>query len=107
MTTTRIVIPKRQTILRREDGTRVSIDVELKQAPCARLGWHHYTVCVTTCAKGRRTWQPVYDENSHIFRGLPFGGQEREDYIRKKQLEVVTGAEIIGAGLALWEQMKP
>lgn len=100
------VSTRKVTELRREDGTRVRINVEIvhqsRYSPTAE-----YMVQVETCEKGRRTWRPVYDRECHMLRALPFGGKEREEYVLKKQLEVVTAAEIAGAALALWEQIKP
>lgn len=101
------IVMNREEILRRQNGLRVSINVELVQDHQERRGIYKYSVCITTCEKGRRKWQPVYDDNHHEFRALPFGSEAREQYISKKQLEVVTLAEVYGVMLALWEKMKP
>ena len=91
--------------IRRDNGSRVKINMELKKNH-NDFG-HSYSFCVTTCEKGRRTWLPVYDDDCYKFRDLPFGGQERADFIYKKQLEVVTPLELADTAMKLWEQMKP
>lgn len=98
---------RRETILRREDGTRVMITTALKHEYNGGNGCHTYGQQVDTCAKGKRTWQPVYDDNAYDFRSLPFNSVEREKYIMFKQLSVVSQEELDAAALELWEQMKP
>lgn len=103
----KIFLIRKETILRREDGTRVRIHTELKQDYNSRGNPYCYVQRVDTCEKGRRTWQPSHDENSYVFRNLPFGGPEREAHINAMQLKLVTTAELYGAATELWEQMKP
>jgi len=94
-----------ETIIKRDNGLRVKIIMEIRENYHGYGSRYHW--CIATCEKGRRTWLPVYDDNDFKFRALPFGGQEREDYIYKKQLEVVAHMELADVAMKLWEQMKP
>jgi nucleoside-triphosphatase THEP1 len=93
---------KSEKILRREDGSRVRIIVRAGEY---RMTSFKYMTEVHVCKKGKRTWFSVTDINSHEYRRL--SSDERDSYVRQKQLEVVTEDEILQAKLKLWETLKP
>ena len=94
-----------ERILVRDNGLRVKINIELSKNH--RGFGSSYSWSITTCEKGRRTWLPVYDADCYKFRAIPFGSKERDDFIYKKELEVVTQLELAGAATELWKKMKP
>ena len=82
---------RKETILKREDGSRVKIMVDF-------VDYCKYEIRVSTCQKHKRTWVPVWDRWE---RGANETDKER------LELEVVTKEEIYNAKLVLWEGIKP
>jgi hypothetical protein len=96
-----------ETIIKRENGNKVAINVELHID-----GYHRnppeYLVTISTCAKGKRTWINQDCSNDYEYRyNLKFGSPERKEYEHKFYLQFATEEEIYQAKLNLWESIKP
>lgn len=95
---------RHEKVIKREDGTRVKITVELISYRFVDKALT-YDVNVTYCEKGKKTWQPVYDTDSFNYRKLSI--EERREFIDAQKLLAATPAEILSAKLELWEKIKP
>ena len=87
--------------VKRGDGTRVRIKV----AFISDFSYSGYSVYVTHCNKGKRTWKSCCNVNSHTYSILSM--EERRAAIEKAQLDYVTEQEIYDAKIELWLSMKP
>jgi len=94
---------KHEVTLKRADGTRIFIKVELGHVHfCGdRPVKYHYTV--HTCAKGKRTRKSACDETDWDYRKA----DNRDQYHMAKLLEVVSAEELHAAALELWQRIKP
>lgn len=88
-----------EDILKREDGSKVRIVVNLDMF---RLE-PQWRVDVSTCGYRKRTWQPVVSTNDYSYRSA----LSRDAYVLERQLNVVTPEEILAAKTKLWMQLKP
>lgn len=70
---------------RLEDGSRLRVRVTFAGFYSGKADWHY---AVYTCAKGKRTFEDVVDQNAWSFREKSL--QERVDY-RKKVYLLVAG----------------
>ena len=86
-----------ETILRRDDGSRVRILVAIRSASWA-VSPVWYIECAT-CERGKRTWVPAVDIDDPKLRRLSTAEHNR--YVRKANLRVATSAEIESAMRAL------
>jgi hypothetical protein len=92
---------KHTEIIRRDDGSRVMIEVRLYVDPIVS----NYSIDVSTCKPKKRTWVNVVDEFSYSFRKL--APKERREFRMKRQLEVATLDEINNAIEKCWMNAKP
>jgi len=90
-------------ILRRGDGSRVSITVEVSTVIYS--GSFKYKVDVYTCQKGKRTWLRSYDSDNYLYRRMDTN--ERLNYIKESQLKIVSEEEILETMNKLWATMRP
>lgn len=88
----------------RNDGSKVNIEasVSIRSFGGEKPEW---SVRVTTCAKGKRTWFGVYSTDDHSFRKL--SQNERIEFVKEAQLKHVTEAEIQEVKMELWLLLKP
>lgn len=92
-----------QKIIRRDDGSRVRINVEMASEWLSdKVNW---SFSVDTCEKGKRTWLSPCDENSYSFRRLSTSDRERA--IVEESLRRASSAEIEAAMVELWELIRP
>jgi hypothetical protein len=93
-----------ELLLKRDNGDRVKIAVHLRgfggETPL-------YTTNVYSCKKGKRTWVSAVDTDCFRYRATPFASPEREFFVEKLKLKVVTEAEINQAKIQLWESVHP
>jgi len=90
-----------EKILKRADGSRVRIVIEL-EIDTRKVDWK-YTV--DFCEHGKRTWIPAYDPNSYLFRKL--SQQERLQFICDESLKRASREEIALAMTELWAKVRP
>ncbi|MCK4704592.1 MAG: hypothetical protein KAT90_03850 [Gammaproteobacteria bacterium] len=93
---------KIEEILKREDGSRVKIVVELFE-PSHRT--FEYRFHVYTCKKGKRTWMGLVDSNNYSYRTL--GMKECREFEIAESMKIITDDELLNAKLSLWESLKP
>ena len=92
---------KHEEIIKRDDGSRVRIRVELQ---ITFRGWE-YRVMIHHCLPRKRTWSNCYDSDGHEYRKL--GMEERRIYVAGKESDYISDSEIRGVKLKLWESLKP
>lgn len=91
-----------EKIIKRDDGSRVRIDVLYGEYRIGKLLWR---VSVYTCQPRKRTWIDVINRAGHLFRGMT---PEQMSAERKRQmLKVVSQSEIHDAMLEAWQMLKP
>jgi hypothetical protein len=93
---------KTEEILKRDDGSRVRIVVELYTPS---FGEAEYRFHVQTCAKGKRTWKGVVDNNSYAYRCLTM--EKRRELKIAEYMKVISDAELLNAKMKMWESFKP
>lgn len=88
----------------RNDGSKVNIEatVSIRSFGGEKPEW---SVRVTTCAKGKRTWFGVFSTDSYDYRKL--SQNERIEFVKDEQLKHVTEAEIQEVKMELWQMLKP
>ena len=93
-----------ETILVREDKSKVllRILIDHDRYYSDRIT---YRVQVATKAYRKQSWESIIGYDSWKYRKL--STEEREVYIKNKQLEIVTEEEIYQAKLNAWEALKP
>lgn len=94
---------RHEKIIKRKDGTRVSIDITGSVDFMRNDASWRFTIA--TCAKGKRTWVPVVDTQDYNFRRLSSG--EKVQFKINESLKVVSRDEIETAMLECWEKMRP
>ena len=92
-------------ILRRGDGSRVRLTVNLGEYYRDGYTRFGYTLSVVTCKKGKRTWCGVVDADSYTWRQLSM--EEREQARIDASMNHITEDELHQAKLELWESIKP
>ena len=90
-----------ETILRREDGTRVKIDSDVYLQHSKAI----YRINVLLCKKGKRKFIDVVDGDNWERRELSM--EDRKKWDLEQQLKHVTIEEIMSALFELWEKLKP
>lgn len=90
-----------EKIIKREDGTRVCIQLTLI-ADFREVSWR---VNISVCQPKKRTFKGIYSSDDYLFRRMEH--EEKKYFIESKQLEYVTPAEILFAKLELWNKFKP
>jgi hypothetical protein len=95
---------KHEKIIKREDGSRVKILVDLESGWLDRdcVKWEY---AVRVCAPNKRTWLRPYDPESFLFRRL--NKEDKERFIFKEMLKHVTKEELQEAAMELWNKIKP
>ena len=91
-----------EKIIKREDGSRVKIFVDLFDV---RYGELAYRTSASTCGKGKRTWYGSFDSNHYMYRQLSM--EDRRTYEHESQLDFVSEDELLQAKTELWEKLKP
>lgn len=94
---------KHEKILRRDDGSRVKIEV-LLNTDSYRSGFG-YTSRVFSCEKGKRTWVGTYNHDCHMYRKLSMDERIRFQY--DSQFNLVLETELQEVRLELWDKIKP
>ena len=92
---------KYEKIIRREDGSRVRIEIELRNDHRSL----EYITAVFTCKKRKRTWKPTYDRDGYHYRGL--GMDERHEFAYDSQFLVISKEELLEAKTEYWESLRP
>jgi len=93
---------KHEKIIKREDGSRVKIVVDVVAISHRDIEFRSY---VLFCEKGKRTWRGTYDANLHSYRKLSM--EDRRELERKSQFSVTSEKEVLDAKLELWQKLKP
>jgi len=92
-----------EKIITRKDGTKVNIRVSLS------IGYGHlsaqWEVYVRYCLPKKRTWIRVVNTDDWSYRLTT--GAARAEYIKAKNLEHCSDAEILEVKTSLWESIKP
>lgn len=91
-----------ETILKRSDGTKVSIRVSLWVDIREEYKWD---VSVAICAPRKRSYHYVNNTDDYTWRKLSL--PEREKATMNEYLKVVTTEEILAAKIDLWNAIKP
>lgn len=91
-----------ETILKREDGTKISIHVSLWVD--MRFGGI-WKVTVAICPPRKRSYSYVSKSDDYSWRTLSL--EDRETATMAEYLKHVTAEEILAAKIALWNAIKP
>lgn len=94
---------RKETILKREDGSRVKVMVEYYTERYIQKD--SYKTKVFTCKKGKRTWKPTFDCDCYKYRGLSM--DDRREFEYQSQFDYITEEELLAVKMSLWEDMKP
>lgn len=93
-----------EKILKRGDGSRIKIIVELSvDYPCRNGA--NFNVTVFACLPKKRTWLPSTDLNDYFYRAM--SRHEKKEARMNDLLHIVTYDEINQAQLELWNSIKP
>jgi hypothetical protein len=94
---------RHEKVLKRADGSRVRINVEVL------LDWSRkgteWSFTVQRCEKGKRTWMSPCVDNDYAFRRL--SQEAKEQWSREKYLALASAEEIESVMLELWGKMRP
>ena len=95
---------KHEKIIKRADGSRVRITVEL------RVEWLgvdpvRWSFATHRCAKGKRTWVTFVNHDDYSWRKL--SDKERSEEDERRSLLLATKPEVESVMLELWEKVKP
>lgn len=88
---------------KRIDGKRCQIGIEflfIRERP-------YYRVSVSVCEPKKRTFKQIDVTDNYIYRGLSFGGKEREEFVMNEYLKHVSTAEILHCKIQVWEMLNP
>lgn len=94
---------KHEKLIKREDGSRVKIDVEFYANSI--MGEHRYLYRVLICGKGKKKFTNPANTDSYEYRSLSM--PDRRKYEERQYLEYVTNEEILATKLELWNKLKP
>lgn len=89
-----------ELILKRPDKSQVQITVDFSIDNLGPI-WRVY---VMKKEPGKKKWQDVF-EVDYAYRNMSM--EQRSEYRNKKQMELVTDAEIWQAKMQVWESLKP
>jgi len=92
---------KYEKIIRREDGSRVKIELEFRHD----YRNIEYVTAVFTCGKRKRTWEPTYDRDGYHYRGLSM--DDRLEFAHDSQFSVISKEELLEAKTEYWESLRP
>lgn len=92
---------KYEKIIRRDDGSRVRIEIEIRNDHRTI----EYITAVFTCEKRKRTWKPTYDRDGYNYRGLGMDG--RKNFAYDSQFEAISNEELLAAKTEYWESLRP
>jgi hypothetical protein len=94
---------KHEKIIRRDDGSRVKIEVQLLLDFYSDAAeWRFATY---KCEKGKRTWEPAADPFAYELRGLADKGKKARE--RHLKLQLATEEEVEAVMLELLAEIKP
>ena len=95
---------RHQKIIRREDGTRVCIDVTFRSSYFSNDTGLDWEISVSVVDKGKRKFIPVACSGDIEARGQR---PERNRYAKSRSLSVVSEQEVLDAMLEAWDKAKP
>lgn len=94
---------KHEKIIRRSDGSRIRIKVELT------IEWNNseprWSFITHKCEKGKRTWRTHVDTDCYQWRRLSREDREKEN--ERRSLILATREEVNEVMIELWEAVKP
>lgn len=94
---------KHEKIIKRDDGSRVRITVELA------VEWNRdesrWSFVVHSCDKGKRTWRTPVNHDDFSWRKL--GTEERREEDQRRSLTLASREEVEQVMLELWQKIKP
>tara|TARA_R110000850_G_scaffold35526_1_gene94625 strand:+ start:153 stop:449 length:297 start_codon:yes stop_codon:yes gene_type:complete len=90
-----------EQIIKRDDGTRVSIAVRF----WINATRPEYDIYVYICNKGKRTYRHCFDMDGWEYRSLSM--EDRRAYTQNEYLKFVSQEEINTAKLAAWQLLNP
>lgn len=93
-----------EKIIKRDDKSRVEIDVEFYQSTYTGNP-PSYKISIYICEPGKRKFHGIYRSDDWEYRKLSV--PDREKWVLQQQLKYVTTEEILQAKLELWEKLKP
>lgn len=93
----------RKQILKRPDGSRVSIAVNISVNYNSTEASYHEEVRV--CGKSKRTWAPSFDRDNYEYRRLSM--EDREAYVKVANRKLATPEEILAVKMELWKSLEP
>jgi hypothetical protein len=94
---------KHEKIIRRDDGSRVKIEVLLSLGVYSdAVEWRFATY---KCEKGKRTWQTAIDPFAYELRGL--ADRDKKARERHLKLQLATEEEVEAVMLELLAKIKP
>ena len=91
-----------EKILRRNDGSRVKIVVDLFSISRGKVDYRFY---VQVCGKGKRTWRDAVNVDSYLYRTLSM--EDRRALNISESMKIISDAELLDAKMELWESFKP
>lgn len=91
-----------ETILKREDGTKISIHISLWVDMKDDCTWK---VTVAICSPRKRSYSYVSKSDEYEWRRLSM--EDREKATMLEYLKHVTAEEILSAKIDLWNAIKP
>ena len=92
---------KIEEIIKREDGTRVRINVSIDTYR-DKLSYEFY---VHYCEKGKRTWKSPHSSDDHVWRSLDM--KDRQEYKKEKYFKIATPLEVHSIAMKLWKSIEP
>lgn len=94
---------KHEKIIKRDDGSRVRITVELAvEWSCPEARW---SFVVHSCEKGKRIWRTPVNHDDFSWRRL--GAEERREEDNRRSLQLASSQEVEEAMMELWQKIKP
>lgn len=94
---------KHEKIIKRDDGSRVRITVELVVEWCRNEA--RWSFVVHSCDKGKRKWKTPVNHDDYSWRKL--GMEERREEDHRRSLQLASPQEVEEAMLELWQKIKP
>jgi hypothetical protein len=95
---------RHEKIIRRDDGSRIKIEVSVSLDFYTREE-PHYSFVSSSCGKGKRLFKSPHSDNDYTWRALDI--PERIEYANQEYFTICTEAEVLEAYLETWELMKP
>lgn len=90
---------------RRQNGTRVKIEVRLEEDYLGRRGDYIYMARTFTCEKMKRKWIPTFDKDSYSYKGMSMDERATHEY--ESMFLVISEEELLEVKKELWLKMEP